>query len=182
VVQPSCNVVPIKKLIMPGIVEPANIGEPVKVGEPVKLGKPIKLGKPMIPPSRLEKLNKIKQMFSDDKIDEIIKKRRDKHKKTIKRTIKKHHLGKKNGSVCVLIKSSKHIKKVNDDIKTLKKNTVFNIKQYLKKHNFIKSGSAAPEDILRNMYEDSILTGDIFNNNTETLLHNYLNKDEPMLA
>ena len=45
---------------------------------------------------------------------------------------------------------------------------------YLKKHNIIKTGSPAPDSILRKLYEDSYLAGDIYNKNSDYLLHNYI--------
>jgi len=86
------------------------------------------------------------------------------------------HLGKKNGKVGVLIKNQKTRKKILKDTHTLKKRPLSKIKQYLRKHNLIKIGSTAPEHIIRSIYENSFLSGDIYNKNLDTLLHNYLDK------
>jgi hypothetical protein len=51
------------------------------------------------------------------------------------------------------------------------------VKKQLRKSNLIKIGSSAPNDILRKMYESSILSGEIVNNNSEIALHNF-NKDD----
>ena len=51
------------------------------------------------------------------------------------------------------------------------------IKKYLRTHNLIKAGSSAPENILRKLFEDSYLAGDIYNKNPDNLLHNYLNDE-----
>ena len=48
------------------------------------------------------------------------------------------------------------------------------IKNYLYEKNLIKRGSEAPNDILRKMYEDSILSGNISNSNSDNLVFNYL--------
>jgi len=95
-----------------------------------------------------------------------------------KRTIKIFSLGKKGKKVGVLIKSGKTRKIVKNEHIALKKHAITEIKNYLRKHNLIKAGSQAPEDILRKLYEDSFLAGDIYNRNAETLLHNYIN-DRP---
>ena len=95
-----------------------------------------------------------------------------------KRTIKIFSLGKKGKKVGVLIKSGKTRKIVKNEHIALKKHAISEIKNYLRKHNLIKAGSRAPEDILRKLYEDSFLAGDIYNRNAETLLHNYIN-DRP---
>ena len=47
----------------------------------------------------------------------------------------------------------------------------------LRKHNLTKIGSSAPEHILRAMYENSYLTGDVKNKNPEILLHNWSKED-----
>jgi len=95
-----------------------------------------------------------------------------------KRTIKIFSLGKKGKKVGVLIKSGKTRKLVKNEHTALRKHAISEIKSYLRKHNLIKAGSQAPEDILRKLYEDSFLAGDIYNRNAETLLHNYIN-DQP---
>ena len=51
-----------------------------------------------------------------------------------------------------------------------------NIKKYLRKHNLIKIGSIAPDDVLRNIYERSYLSGDVYNKNPDMLIHNFLKK------
>lgn len=99
----------------------------------------------------------------------------------IRKTIKKYKLGKIKNKVGVLVKSGLTRKKVKDEQKILKDTCLSDVKKYLRKHNFIKAGTAAPEDILRQMYEESFLSGDIFNKNPDNLLHNYLNDEENFL-
>ena len=48
------------------------------------------------------------------------------------------------------------------------------IKYYLRKHNLIKVGTSAPENVLRDIYENSSLSGDIYNKNVTTLIHNFM--------
>lgn len=38
----------------------------------------------------------------------------------------------------------------------------------------IKAGTLAPNDVLREMYEQSILSGDITNDTGNTIIHNFL--------
>ena len=101
--------------------------------------------------------------------------------KTLKRMKQLHtttkrfiHLGKKDGRVGVLIKNQKTRKKILKDTNTLKKRPLTKIKNYLRKHNLIKIGSTAPEHIIRSIYENSFLAGDVYNKNVDMLLHNYL--------
>jgi hypothetical protein len=96
--------------------------------------------------------------------------------KTIKKT---YHLGKnnKNKSIGILIKSSK-TRKVYDDTKIkLKKEKMTTIKNYLKKQNLIKFGTTAPTHLLKDIYENSNLSGIIYNKNNTNLIHNY-NEDD----
>ena len=129
---------------------------------------------------RKQKLNQLKQQVNPPVttsfVSSILKpgktlKRMKQLKTTTKRFI---HLGKKNGKVGVLIKNQKTRKKILKDTNTLKKRPLSKIKTYLRKHNLIKIGSTAPEHIIRSMYENSFLAGDIYNKNVDTLLHNYL--------
>ena len=94
------------------------------------------------------------------------------------KTIKLYKLGKrkKENNIGVLIKSGKTRKIIKDEILVLKQKSIMEIKVYLRKHNIIKTGSTAPESVLRKIYEDSYLAGDIYNKNSENLLHNYINK------
>ena len=102
--------------------------------------------------------------------NKLVKKRN----KTLKRRIT---LGKGKHSVGVLIKDKKTRKKIQKDIDVLKTTSLYDIKCYLKRHNLIKIGSAAPEDVLRKIYEDSRLSGSIYNKNIDILLHNYMCDD-----
>ena len=88
---------------------------------------------------------------------------------------KKYTLGKRGGKVGIIIKSSKTRRKIKREHRKLKKIDIDTIKLYLKKHGLIKVGSNAPDNILRTIYETSVLTGDVYNNNNNILLHNFLN-------
>ena len=92
------------------------------------------------------------------------------------KTIKIYKLGKnkKQRTVGVLVKSGKTRKKVKLEHEVLKKRCISDIKYYLRKHNLIKIGTSAPENVLRNIYESSNLSGDIYNKNVTTLLHNFM--------
>ena len=66
-------------------------------------------------------------------------------------------------------------KRVKNETLKLKKKSLEEIKQYLRIHNLIKIGTDAPEDVLRQTFENAFLSGDIHNKNSENLLHNYIN-------
>ena len=98
-------------------------------------------------------------------------------KKTIK---KKYTLGKSElkNTIGILIKDKNTRKKVLTAQKDLKRKNINEIKSYLREHNLIKIGSNAPNDVLRNLYESSMLTGEVSNINIDTLLHNFSKEDK----
>ena len=94
------------------------------------------------------------------------------------RTIKRK-LGKVDGTrkVAVLIKSREGRKGVQTEKAKLSQVSIIDIKKFLKDKNLIKSGSKAPNDVLRKMYEQTILAGDITNKSEGILLHNYISNE-----
>ena len=77
-----------------------------------------------------------------------------------------------------IIKDRKTRKKVIDAQKELKRKNITDVKQHLRDHGLIKAGSKAPNDIMRKMYECSMLSGDITNQDSDVLMHNFLNENE----
>ncbi len=118
---------------------------------------------------RKRKLEELKNKMNTEPIK--------KNKKLMKRnkTIKIYNLGKdkKKRTVGILIKSGKTRKKVKLEHNILKKKALSDIKYYLRKHNLIRIGTTAPENLLRKIYENSNLSGDITNHNEENLIHNF---------
>jgi len=88
---------------------------------------------------------------------------------TIKRT-----LGRKTNSVAILIKNSDTRRTVAAERTLLNSKGIHEIKQYLQQKNLLKAGSSCPNDVLRKMYEQCILTGDIVNKNSDVVVHNFL--------
>ena len=101
-------------------------------------------------------------------------------KKTKKTTTTKYTLGKskKRKTIGVLIKDRKTRKKILDAHRELKRKPISDVKQHLRDHGMIKAGSKAPNDILRKMYESSMLSGDIINQDSDVLMHNFLNDND----
>lgn len=117
-------------------------------------------------PERMTKLQELKKKYKRE-----VKPVRQKKSKTIR-----FNLGKKENNVSVLIKNNDTRRKIKKAHGDLKKNNILEVKKYLKEHNLLKAGSEAPNDVLRELYEQSKLTGEINNSNSNNLIHNYLSK------
>jgi len=89
----------------------------------------------------------------------------------------KYKLGKnkERRQIGVLIKNRDTQKRIKQEIEQMKQEDIQTVKNYLREKGLIKLGSQAPNTILRKMYEDSILSGEINNNNKNNLVFNYLN-------
>lgn len=118
---------------------------------------------------RKDKLEKLQQKFKT--MNTPIKPKT--HKIKTRRRRRKITLGKINNKVGVLVKSKKTRRLIKNEIGVLKRKSIQEVKDYLRKHNLTKIGSSAPEHILRAMYENSYLTGEVKNKNPEILLHNW---------
>lgn len=114
--------------------------------------------------ARQKKLADLKKKLNPDKKTKKVKTRRIKRKIT---------LGKEKNKVGVLIKSKKTRKRIKNEISVLKKKSIAEVKEYLRKHNLIKIGSSAPDYILRTTYENAYLSGKVLNKNPDILLHNW---------
>lgn len=120
---------------------------------------------------RQNKLNDLRQTLSTNNNENKEKKKVKRKHKTVRRKIT---LGKHKNKVGVLIKNKKTRKNVKSEIDILKKKSINQIKKYLRKHNFIKIGSSAPNDVLKDMFVDLYTSGDVYNKSADILLHNYI--------
>ena len=125
---------------------------------------------------RSDKLEKLKDKFREINEPNTPKKTKIK----TRRIRRKITLGKnkKGGFVGVLVKSKKTRKNVKREVDVLKHKSIQEVKDYLRKHNLTKIGSSAPDHILRATFENAYLSGNISNNNSEILLHNWQEGDE----
>ena len=86
--------------------------------------------------------------------------------------------GKTNDVVNVLIKDQDSYNKIEKDKKKMEKTSMITIRNYLRTRKLYKVGSSAPDDVLREIYVNAQLAGNVENNNPETLVHNYVNEKE----
>ena len=119
------------------------------------------------------KLNELRERIkSNNEKHKVVKPKRTYKKRTIKR---KYKFGKNKGKISVLVKNNKTRKLVQDEVEILRVAPMREVKEYLKKHYLYKSGSNAPNDVLRKTYMDAHLSGEVNNKSTENLVHNFIN-------
>jgi hypothetical protein len=85
--------------------------------------------------------------------------------------------GKKNGTIRIFIKDKDAYSKIESDKKKLAKHSMTQVRNYLRTRKLYTVGSSAPDEVLRNIYEDAHLTGNIENVNSTTLIQNFLNEE-----
>jgi hypothetical protein len=90
----------------------------------------------------------------------------------------KHYtsFGKKNNTVRVLIKGGKDFKSIDNEKRKLEKHSLADICTYLASRNLYTPGSNAPEDVLREIYRNAYLAGNVSNSNPEKMIDNYMSE------
>ena len=120
----------------------------------------------------------------NDNDDDVDNKKHKYNKMSIRRHLrktitKKFKLGKQGNTVGVLIKNNETRKNIQKEHGILKNKKLSDVKKYLVDHNLIKIGSTAPPAIIRKIYEDSVLTGEVENIGKGVRLHNFLEDEKP---
>ena len=91
------------------------------------------------------------------------------------------HVGKskQHPRISVLVSNKTIRNNTNLKLSKLKNTPLPEVRKYLLKNGFIKSGSNTPTDVLRQMFESaSLICGEVKNRNPENLLYNYFNETE----
>ena len=101
--------------------------------------------------------------------------RKMKQKRIIRRT---YYVGRSKAFPKVSVLVANKTIRANTQLKTqhLKQIPMTEVRNYLLKNGFIKVGTNAPNDVLREMYESAqLMCGEIKNHNPDNLLYNYFN-------
>jgi hypothetical protein len=129
---------------------------------------------------RKNKLENLKEKYLTEKFkNNNNKKKKERFNVKNKKLIKRFILGKnsKTRKVAILIKNKKTRRLINEDCIFLKKKKLKQVKSVLVKNALIKVGTQAPEKLLREMYMNRYLAGDIRNsggkNAEDILMHNW---------
>ena len=120
--------------------------------------------------------NKINNSSSSSSSSNRVTKIRKRLRKTITKRFK---LGKQGNVVGVLIKNNDTRKKIQKEHGLLKNKNLSDVKKYLVEQKLMKIGSTAPPNIIRKIYEDSVLTGEVENIGKDVILHNFLEQNKP---
>ena len=100
-----------------------------------------------------------------------------KQKRTVRRTFK---IGKSktHPKVSVLVSNRTIRRTITTKTHDIKQTSMHDIKLFLIKRGLIRVGTSAPNNVLRQMYESAtLLCGDVYNHNPDTLLYNFFNDE-----
>jgi hypothetical protein len=94
--------------------------------------------------------------------------------RSVPRVVSVATFGKSKGkTVSVRVNDIKTIKSIEREKKKLHNQPLTDVVSYTNEHNLTRVGSTAPEHIVRTIFESARLTGDVVNDNSESLLHNF---------
>lgn len=116
------------------------------------------------------------------KMPYVTPKRGPRKTKIRKRCIRKskYRVGKtaKNRTISVLITNNQTRRRVQNDIMNLKRKPISEIKKELYKQNLLKVGTLCPPDVIRTIYENSMLAGQVKNSGKGVSIHNFVSEDD----
>ncbi len=90
-----------------------------------------------------------------------------------RRAIRKQTLGKRGGRVSVYVPNARTRHARRAEHQRLRTRSIAEVKNYLVERNLVKTGTLAPNDVLRQMYEHAILTGKVTNLDADPMMHNF---------
>jgi len=129
---------------------------------------------------KIKEMSEREQYASAKKIKQTSQQHNKKKPKHQKRTVRRtYRIGKSkiNPLVSVLVSNKTLRNEANLKKLALKETPMPEVKQYLRKHGFLKIGTATPNDVIRQMYENvKLVCGEVHNHNPDNLLYNYFNE------
>jgi len=102
------------------------------------------------------------------------KEKEKKPKSILKNHTVKHTFGKKNNTVRIFIKDKDEYSKIESDKKKLMKHSMNQVRNYLKTRHLYQVGSTAPDELIRETYVNSHLTGNVENINSKCLIQEFM--------
>ena len=133
------------------------------------------------PKTRKSKKEILKEVMSEDPVKDIEEITNTPVLKSIlKNKTEKNYssFGKKNTTVRIFIKDKDEYAKIESDKKKLNRHSMTQVRNYLKTRKLYTVGSTAPDNILREIYVNAHLAGNIENSNPKTLMQNFLGTQE----
>jgi len=127
--------------------------------------------------SKIQQQTKIQNVINKEKNIPKAHYKMPKQKRILRRTF---YVGRSRVFPKVSVLVANKTIRANTQLKTqhLKQIPISDVKNYLLKNGFIKIGTNAPNDVLREMYENTqMICGEIKNHNPDNLLYNYFNDD-----
>lgn len=124
----------------------------------------------------LKRMSELKQSTEIlKKLKKTYRPKRNLQKKTIRRTYK---VGRSATlpKISVLVSNKTIRNNTTTKSQLLKQSSIQDVKKHLVKRGLIKIGGTTPNDVLRKIYESTMLMcGDVQNHNPDNILHNYVN-------
>ena len=124
----------------------------------------------------LKRMSELKQSNEIlNKLKKAYRPKRNLQRKTVRRTYK---VGRSATlpKISVLVSNKTLRNNTTTKSQLLKQSSIQDVKKHLVKRGLIKIGGTTPNDVLRKIYESTMLMcGDVQNHNPDNILHNYLN-------
>jgi len=114
------------------------------------------------------------EIITDTPPKEKEKEKEKKPKSILKNHTVKHTFGKKNNTVRIFIKDKDEYAKIESDKKKLMKHSMNQVRNYLKTRHLYQVGSTAPDELIRETYVNSHLTGNVENINSKCFIQEFM--------
>ena len=172
---------PPPNLTVTPMMSPANITSPLNT-ENIKLDVeelPTEPNIDKIVETKMDEVNLLDIIPEKEIVNDI--KKNTPYKSNLKkgtRQTQKMKLGKIGKKVSVLINDNTTRKNIRNEKHLLNITPIKQVKEYLKQNNLLEIGSTAPDDVLRSIYTNAKLSGELENRNGDVLINNYIKGED----